>query len=175
MATKRNVTAAPRKHRFVCINNVVVTGHLTHDPELKYTKDGTPCLDFQIGVRSSGPGARSHFVTVCVFGSMAVTCSKLRKGLPVVIEGEIRDSVRKFGAIVQRRAKIWARRVHRMTEDQSAADELSDVPKDAHSKVAPRKRVARKTAVKASSKRPARARSRVSKPKETTENVPHAQ
>lgn len=107
------------RHRFVPLNYVLISGHCTHDPVLRCSKEGTPCLDFQIGVttRYDGKEKRGFFQVAC-FGELAVTAARLRKGLPVVIVGELRDSKIFSQGRFYSRPKVLAQKVLRQTEDE---------------------------------------------------------
>jgi len=132
----------------VPLNTVIISGHLTHDPEVKITKTGMPAVDFQIGVRSSGAAgrSRSHFITIAAFGDLALTVGKLRKGLPIIVEGEVRDSIRLYARGATRQVKLWARHVWRMSEDECLLAESDEAKPAAHSKPPARKRAVRKKA-----------------------------
>jgi len=107
------------KHRFVPLNHVTVSGRCTHDPEVRYTKEGLPCCDFQIAFNSCYNGKQTaHFIQIAAFAELATTAGKLRKGLAVVIVGELRDSkvIGKNG--MYSRPKVLANKIWRFTEDE---------------------------------------------------------
>ena len=82
------------------INRVIVTGHLTRDPELRQTAGGTPILHFGIAVNDRAKNAQSgewedrpNFVDCVLFGSRTEALSRiLAKGMKVALDGRLRYS-----------------------------------------------------------------------------------
>jgi len=78
-------------------NRVILMGNLTHDPELRYTPQGTAVVDLRMAVttvRSGGRGGEKKedtlFIDVTVWDRMAENCSEyLAKGRPVLVEGRL--------------------------------------------------------------------------------------
>ena len=74
-------------------NKVVFVGHLTRDPELRYTANGTPVANFGLAVdraikREGQPSA--DFFRVSVWGKQAEHCANyLAKGRMVALDGRI--------------------------------------------------------------------------------------
>ncbi len=77
------------------LNKVLLLGHLTRDPELRYTANGTP-------VATVGPAVNRRyrqgdetkedvcFIDVATFGRQAETvCEYLQKGSPALVEGRL--------------------------------------------------------------------------------------
>jgi single-strand DNA-binding protein len=78
------------------LNHFILTGHVTRDPELRRTANGTPCVTYTVGcnvVRHDDHGkAREHsdFIPVTTFGAQAERdCRYLKRGTPVAVEGRI--------------------------------------------------------------------------------------
>lgn len=76
------------------LNQVVLIGNLTRDPELRYTPDGTPVTSFTIAVNRpfiNRQGEReADFVPIVVWRKRAETCSEyLMKGSQVAVEGRL--------------------------------------------------------------------------------------
>lgn len=76
------------------LNQVVLIGNLTRDPELRYTPDGTPVASFTIAVNRpfvNRQGEReADFVPIVVWRKRAETCSEyLMKGSQVAIQGRL--------------------------------------------------------------------------------------
>lgn len=78
------------------INRVVITGNLTHDPEVKTTRSGTKVCRLQVAVngrRRDGDNGwidKPNFFRVVVFGRPAESCGEyLRKGRAVAVDGSL--------------------------------------------------------------------------------------
>ena len=73
------------------LNVVCISGNLTRDPELRYTKDETPVLNFTIAVNSkNGDKEYTDYIPVAVFGQYAEVCAQnIEKGSQVIINGRI--------------------------------------------------------------------------------------
>jgi len=87
-------------------NKVILLGHLTRDPALRFTPSGTPVASFGLAVNTPRAGQSGHerggqgpaterredvcFVDIVVFGRQAETASEyLRKGRAALIEGRL--------------------------------------------------------------------------------------
>jgi len=77
-------------------NRVLLMGHLTRNPELRYTPSGTAVSDLGLAVNESFKNKAGEiveqtcFVDVVVWGRQAETTSEyLHKGSPVFIEGRL--------------------------------------------------------------------------------------
>ena len=77
---------------------VTMIGHLTRDPELKYTPSGQPIAGFTLGlnrVYTSQDGNKKEeasFIDVTAFGKQAETIAQyLRKGRPLLVSGRLRQ------------------------------------------------------------------------------------
>ncbi|MGL5718061.1 MAG: single-stranded DNA-binding protein [Paraclostridium sp.] len=86
------------------MNNIVVIGRLTHDPELKYTPtSGTPIGQFNVAVDSGRKDKEgkpmTDFLPVRCFGKTAENCANyLAKGALVAVNGSMKiDSYEKDG------------------------------------------------------------------------------
>lgn len=77
-------------------NKVILAGHLTRDPELKYTASGSPVADFGLAMNrkyKSGEELKEEvcFVDVTVWGSQGENCTKyLTKGKACLVEGYLK-------------------------------------------------------------------------------------
>ena len=78
------------------MNNVVLVGRLTRDPELKYIPgSGTPVTNFAIAVDREFTGKdgkkETDFIDIQVWGKSAESCANyIEKGSLVAIQGSIR-------------------------------------------------------------------------------------
>ncbi len=76
-------------------NKVVLLGHLTRNPELRYTPNGTPVATLGLAINRryrQGEELKENvcFVDVVVFGKQAEHCGQyLSKGHGVLIEGRL--------------------------------------------------------------------------------------
>lgn len=79
--------------KFPNINNVVISGRLTRDPELRYTQGGTPVaklsLAFNRNYQKNGEWQQeTGYIDVVVWKERGETCAnQLHKGSPVLIMG----------------------------------------------------------------------------------------
>lgn len=78
------------------LNNVVLLGNLTRDPEVRYLPSGTPVATLGLAVNNrikQGDEWKDDpcFIDVVVFGKQAESCGEyLSKGQPVLVEGRLR-------------------------------------------------------------------------------------
>src|SRR3954452_64179 len=78
------------------INRVVLTGNLTHDPELRSTASGTSVCSLRIACntrRKDGSGNwvdKPNYFDVTVWGAQGENCANyLSKGRPVAVDGRL--------------------------------------------------------------------------------------
>lgn len=75
------------------MNNVVLIGRLTRDPEVRYTSSQMAVCHFSIAVdrpRSQNKEQTADFIRITVFGKQAENCGRyLAKGRQVGIQGRI--------------------------------------------------------------------------------------
>lgn len=73
------------------LNNVVIAGHLTRTPEIKYANSGTAITEFGIATNSGTKERPETFFGECVcFGGWADNLAKRGdKGMPVLISGRL--------------------------------------------------------------------------------------
>ncbi len=78
------------------VNQVFISGNLTHDPELRYTPSGQAVTNFSIAnnrryITPSGEQKEeTNFLRIVTWGRQAEICSEyLRKGSPVLVEGRL--------------------------------------------------------------------------------------
>ena len=101
------------------LNVVLLLGHLTRDPELRYTPNGAPVAQFGLGVNrrwKNGAGELQEapvFVEVVAWGKQAETVATyLTKGRPVVVEGRLQlDQWETEAGERRSRLKVVANRV----------------------------------------------------------------
>lgn len=99
------------------LNHVILIGNLTQDPELRYTPDGTPVVNFTIAVNRFSGNLKDEkavdFIPVVVWRERAQRCSEyLTKGSQVAVDGrlQIRSYEDKDG-IKRKTAEVVAWRV----------------------------------------------------------------
>jgi single-strand DNA-binding protein len=85
--------------KFPRINNVMISGHLTREVELRYTPNGKPIARIGIAFNRVYLNAEgnwiedANFIDVKAFGKQAELCAeRLHKGSPVIFEGYINTS-----------------------------------------------------------------------------------
>ena len=73
------------------MNQVVLIGRLTKEPEVRYTQDGMAIARFSIAVYRYTKGEKkADFIDILVFGKSAENCEKyLAKGRKVALEGRM--------------------------------------------------------------------------------------
>lgn len=76
------------------INNVVLVGRLTKDPDLRYTPAGVAVTQFTLAVdrpfASQGGERETDFIPIVTWRQLAETCANyLRKGRLAAVEGRI--------------------------------------------------------------------------------------
>ena len=78
---------------------LIIVGHLGDDPQLRYTPDGTPCCSFSVATSKkwTTKDGQQHEHTVwfrvTAWRKLGEICEQyLRKGRPVLVEGELRES-----------------------------------------------------------------------------------
>ena len=82
------------------INQVNISGNLTHDPQLRATASGTQVLSFGIAVNDRQKNSRTgewedypNFIDCTMFGTRAESVSRyIRKGSKVAISGKLRTA-----------------------------------------------------------------------------------
>jgi len=100
------------------MNQVVLAGNLTRDPEVKFLASGTACADLRVAVNESYRNKQGEkkqetvFVTVTVWGNQAEACGKyLTKGRGVLIEGKLKYDTWEKDGKTNSRLTVTARRV----------------------------------------------------------------
>jgi single-strand DNA-binding protein len=78
------------------INRVVLTGNLTHDPELRSTSGGTPVCSLRVACNTRRKDQQGNWVDkpnyfdITVWGAQGENCAQyLSKGRPVAIDGRL--------------------------------------------------------------------------------------
>ena len=77
------------------MNKLTIIGNLTHDPELRATKDGTSVCGFTVAVNKRGKTNEADFFRVSAWRQLGENCGKyLAKGRKVCVIGSV--SVRTY-------------------------------------------------------------------------------
>ncbi len=75
------------------LNRMILTGNLTRDPELRYTKNETPVAKFTVavnGFKKKDGEAAVDFINCVAWRGLASVCGEyLKKGSSVAIEGKL--------------------------------------------------------------------------------------
>ncbi len=113
------------------LNQILIAGRLTRDPELRFTQKGQGVCTFALAAnrRYKDPATGewkddTTFVSVAVWGPAAERCKeKLRKGSPVMVEGRLASSEYTDKAGQKRKElKINARRVQSLASAAAAPE-----------------------------------------------------
>ncbi|HEY4360307.1 MAG TPA: single-stranded DNA-binding protein [Bryobacteraceae bacterium] len=107
-------------------NRVILVGHLTRDPECKYTPKGTAVSNFGLAVNhkyktdSGGVKEEVYWGEVEVWGSQAEACKEyLAKGRAVLVEGRLKTEQWESGGEKKSRTRIRADRVQFLSSPDS--------------------------------------------------------
>jgi single-strand DNA-binding protein len=80
------------------VNNVLIAGNLTRDPMYRRTNGGTPVVNFSIATNRKYRDAANRwqeevcYVGIVAWNKLAESCKdRLKKGSPVLIEGELQS------------------------------------------------------------------------------------
>jgi single-strand DNA-binding protein len=122
------------------LNQILIAGRLTRDPELRFTQKGQGVCSFSLAAnrRYKDPATGewkddTTFVSVAVWGPAAERCKeKLKKGSPVMVEGRLASSeyTDKTGQ-KRKELKINARRVQSLASAAAAPEGGEAAPHDA--------------------------------------------
>lgn len=81
------------------MNKIIVSGNIVRDAELRFTPQGTPVVEFSIGIRDDllkKRENRSVFINIVLFGKRAEILHKyLTKGKSVMTEGRLDIKINK--------------------------------------------------------------------------------
>ena len=112
----------------VQINNLVISGNLTADPEIVQTKSDTAVTRFTIANNESyGEKKTTTFLPVTVFGKAAENCAKyLKKGTFVACVGKLRQDRWEKDGVPRSAIAMTANSVQFGSKPQSQAPEPSE-------------------------------------------------
>ncbi|HAA08288.1 MAG: single-stranded DNA-binding protein [Syntrophomonadaceae bacterium] len=72
------------------LNRVILIGRLTHDPELRYTQNGTAVCRFTLAVNRRYNREQADFIDIVTWRGLAENCANyLGKGRLAAVEGSI--------------------------------------------------------------------------------------
>lgn len=79
------------------VNKVMILGHMTRDPELRYVPSGAAVCEFSLALNRSHTNKQTgekvdevSFIDVVAWGRTAEVCAEyLKKGRPVFVEGRL--------------------------------------------------------------------------------------
>ncbi len=85
-----------QSYRMPNLNQVLMVGRLTRDPELRHTAGGTPVANFTLALnrRFRDPSGEfreeASFINIVAWQKLAELCGEyLKKGSPVLVEGRL--------------------------------------------------------------------------------------
>lgn len=101
-------------------NKVFLSGRLTQDTSLKYTKNKIPVLRFTIAVNSYIKDKKETlFIPVVVYGDLALDISAfLKRGTPVRVEGRLVNRIVKIGEEEHKFIEVIANKVEVYTKQK---------------------------------------------------------
>ena len=110
------------------LNKVFLMGHLTRDPDMRYTPKGTAVGELGLAVNSSYKTADGQtkeevcFVSVVVWGRQAETCKEyLFKGSPAFVEGRMIQEEWESNGEKKSKTRVRAERVQFLSSPNRAA------------------------------------------------------
>lgn len=125
------------------MNNVVLIGNLTKDPEIRYSQTGTAVARFSIAINrgkdSNGNDLGVDFPKIVVFGKQAENCERfLQKGLKVAVQGRIQtgsyerngQKIYTADVVASRVEFIQFRETNNNSDTESPFDGFVNVPDD---------------------------------------------
>lgn len=73
------------------LNRIILIGRLTHDPELRYTTNGTAVCGFTLAVESGfGEKKRTDFIPIVAWNKQGESCANyLAKGKLAAVDGRL--------------------------------------------------------------------------------------
>ena len=121
------------------INNVVLTGNLTRESELRFTPSGTAVLQFSVAVndrmknnRTGEWEDRPNYIDCTMFGTRAESLSRfLHKGSKVAVQGKLHWSQWEKDGQKRSKVEVWPDTVELLTPKQNGAQNSSQGFKDA--------------------------------------------
>jgi len=94
-------------------NLVVLVGHMTADPELRYTPKGAALCKFTLGLNRAWTGQDGvrndevSFIDCTTWGKLGETISKgFKKGQPILVQGRLKQDLWTDKATGQKRSKV---------------------------------------------------------------------
>ena len=128
------------------LNSVLIAGNLTKDPVFRQTSNGTPVVNFSIAANRKYRDAANKwqeevcYVGVVAWNKLSESCkARLKKGSPVLVEGELQSHTfktddghnRSIVEIKARRIQFLSKRiVAEHTPDAQSCEEEPSVVED---------------------------------------------
>lgn len=113
-------------------NKIVLIGHLTKDPDLRYTPQGTPVATLRLAVNTKISADRQEalFIDTIVFGKIAESCSEyLSKGRLILIEGRLTERRWEHEGLQRSKFEVVANNVKFLPKTESKSQDYhSDKP-----------------------------------------------
>jgi len=124
------------------INNIMITGRLTRDPDIRFTKSNKIVVNFDIANNHTYHSTTTDewkkmtlFIRVSIYGNLADRVKeRLHKGTPVYIEGRLQEDTwtttdnqqRKSYRIVGNRMQILEKMFEMAGEAEEKTEEIPD-------------------------------------------------
>ncbi len=118
------------------VNSIVLLGHLTRNPELRYTSEGRPVCNAGLALNrrwvdlNGDKQQETTFVEVTIWGHQGeVVAAYRQKGQAIAVEGRLEEERWKTATDEKRsRIKVVAERVTFIGPDGGAAPEAESLP-----------------------------------------------
>lgn len=112
------------------VNRVVISGNLTHEPEMRSTADGTPALGFSVAVVDRRMNASGdwvdypNYVDCTLFGKRGNSILQyLHKGTRVVVDGKLRFSKWESNGTMYRKLEVIVKDIEFSNNGESPEEE----------------------------------------------------
>ncbi|MCX5749546.1 MAG: single-stranded DNA-binding protein [Candidatus Saganbacteria bacterium] len=93
------------------LNRMILTGNLTRDPEIRFTKNEVPVAHFTVavnGIPRNGEKGDVNFFNCVAWRGLANICGEyLKKGSSVAIEGKLRIKAYESKGVKKQATEIW--------------------------------------------------------------------
>lgn len=131
------------------VNRVVITGHLTRDPDLRTTVSGTQVLGIGLAVNDRHKNQQTgewedypNYIDCTMFGSRAESVSKfLSKGSKVTIEGKLRWSQWERDGQKRSKLEVIVDEIEFMSFPRSQSGSINTKSQDSYGQDPPRQPV----------------------------------
>jgi single-strand DNA-binding protein len=110
------------------MNEVIITGRLTRDPETRYTQTGKAVASFTVAVDNGfGENKSVDFIPVVAWEKLAeVVGNNLGKGRKVLVEGRLQIRDYEKDGVKRRQADVVAKNIEFLDSKNPASNRAAD-------------------------------------------------